>query len=118
MSTFTQMQHTSATCIQKIWKQHRFCKMLKTTTPHINLHQEELKEVKNKPPIKIYGPQSGDPPSDSEWCCEFDDDFYEDDSAFWGEDSTTFNPAESEGEYEYDDGDAAEEQNERQFECR
>ena len=68
-------------------------------------------DVKN-PPIKIYGTEWGEPPSDSEWC--FDDSEEESDEF---EQHQNWLDMDDESEY-YDDGDVAEYWNERQYDCR
>ena len=79
-----------------------------------------VSNVKN-PPIKIYGTEWGEPPSDSEWCFDSDDEDCRDEfeqQNWWGESLTIIRANfEDESEY-YDDGDVAEYWNERQYDCR
>ena len=73
-----------------------------------------VSNVKN-PPIKIYGTEWGEPPSDSEWC--FDDSEEESDEFEQHQNWLDMANFEDESEY-YDDGDVAEYWNERQYDCR
>jgi len=76
-------------------------------------------DVKN-PPIKIYGVEWGEPPSDSEWCfdSEEESDEFEQQQNWWGESLTIIRANYEDESEDYDDGDVAEYWNERQYDCR
>ena len=102
----TSVTHTAAIIIQKTWRGYLFAKALPHALAQAVAQKEWDRKVRQ---IKIYGPQWGDPPLDSELEGEDSED-EEFAHNCWGE--------ASDDEEEYDAADVADYWREKQFDCR